>query len=174
MDAENSHFTDASGKKYLDFSAQLMCSNLGHKNRAVIDAIKEQAEKLCFVAPGFATDTRAKLAKLLLEVLPKGLDKFFFATSGTEANECAIKMARAYTGKYKIIARYASYHGSTAGSIAATGDLRRWFAEPTGKIDGVYKERLLKGLDEVGLLLQHLPEIEAFEKRHHGEHGWLA
>lgn len=137
VDAEGCHFTDASGRKILDFNSQLMCSNLGHKNRAVIESIKEQAEKLCFVAPGFATDVRAKLAKLLLEVLPKGLDKFFFATSGTEANECAIKMARAYTGKYKIIARYSSYHGSTAGSIAATGDLRRWYAEPTGKIDGV-------------------------------------
>jgi len=137
VDAEGSHFTDGSGKKYLDFSAQLMCSNLGHKNPAVIESIAKQAKELAFVAPGFATDIRAKLAKLLLEVLPKGLDKFFFATSGTEANECAIKMARAYTGKYKIIARYASYHGSTAGSVAATGDLRRWYAEPTGKIDGV-------------------------------------
>ena len=137
VDAEGSHFTDASGKKYLDFSSQLMCSSLGHKNKAVIESIEKQARELAFVAPGFATDVRAKLAKLLLEVLPKGLDKFFFATSGTEANECAIKIARAFTGKYKIIARYASYHGSTAGSVAATGDLRRWFVEPTGKIDGV-------------------------------------
>jgi taurine---2-oxoglutarate transaminase len=137
VDAEGCYFTDASGKRYLDFNSQLMCSNLGHKNQAVIASIEKQAKDLAFVAPGFATEVRARLAKLLLEVLPKGLDKFFFSTSGTEANECAIKMARAYTGKYKIIARYASYHGSTAGSIAATGDLRRWYAEPTGKIDGV-------------------------------------
>lgn len=114
-----------------------MCSNLGHKNKAVIDAICEQAKKLPYIAPGFACDVRAELSKLLLQVLPKGLEKFFFTTSGTEANEAAIKIARLFTGKYKIISRYRSYHGSTAGSIAATGDLRRWSAEPAGKIDGV-------------------------------------
>jgi taurine--2-oxoglutarate transaminase len=137
VDAEGCYFTDSGGKKYLDFVSQLMCSSLGHKNEAVIKAIEEQARKLAFIAPGFATEARAELTKLLLEVLPKGLNKFFFATSGTEANECAIRIARAYTGKYKIIARYSSYHGSTAGSVAATGDFRRWHAEPTGKIDGV-------------------------------------
>lgn len=137
VDADGCYFTDASGKKYLDFSAQLMCVNLGHKNKAVINAIKNQAEKLSYIAPGYTTDVRAELSKLLLEVLPKGLGKFYFSTSGTEANEAAIKIARMYTGKYKIISRYNSYHGSTAGSIAATGDPRRWAAEPSGKIDGV-------------------------------------
>ncbi len=137
VDAEGCYFTDASGKKYLDFSAQLMCSNLGHKNKAVIKAIADQAEKLSFIAPGFTTDVRAELSKLLLEVLPKGLEKFYFSTSGTEANEAAIKIARMYTGKHKIISRYNSYHGSTAASIAATGDPRRWAVEPSGKIDGV-------------------------------------
>jgi taurine---2-oxoglutarate transaminase len=137
VDAEGCYFTDASGKKYLDFSAQLMCSNLGHKNKAVIKAIADQAEKLSFIAPGFTTDVRAELSKLLLEFLPKGLEKFYFSTSGTEANEAAIKIARMYTGKHKIISRYNSYHGSTAASIAATGDPRRWAVEPSGKIDGV-------------------------------------
>ena len=137
VDADGSWFTDASGKRYLDLSSQLMCSSLGHKNKAVIDSIARQAESLAFVAPGFATTARAELSKLLLEVLPRGLTKFFFATSGTEANEAAIKIARLYTGKHKIIARYTSYHGSTAASIACTGDLRRWSAEPTGKVDGV-------------------------------------
>ncbi len=137
VDAEGSHFTDSTGKKYLDFCSQLMCSSLGHKNEAVIKAIEEQARKLAFVAPGFATEARAALTEKLLEVMPKGLDKFFFATSGTEANECAIRIARAYTGKYKIISRYSSYHGSTAGAIACTGDFRRWHSEPVGKIDGV-------------------------------------
>jgi taurine--2-oxoglutarate transaminase len=137
VDADGCYFTDASGKKYLDFSAQLMCSNLGHKNNAVIKSISEQAEKLSFIAPGFATDVRAELSKLLLEVLPEGLNKFYYSTSGTEANEAAIKIARMYTGKYKIISRYNSYHGSTAASIAATGDPRRWAIEPAGKIDGV-------------------------------------
>ncbi len=137
VDAEGCYFYDSSGKKYLDFSAQLMCMSLGHKNKAVIESIKKQAEQLAYAAPGFATDVRAELSKLLLEVLPEGLEKFYFSTSGTEANEAAIKIARMYTGKYKIISRYNSYHGSTAASIAATGDQRRWFIEPSGKIDGV-------------------------------------
>ena len=127
--AEGSCFFDASGKRYIDLSAQLMCSNLGHQNQAVVDSIVKQAKDLCFVAPGFATSVRAELAQKLLEVVPKGIEKFFFATSGTEANECAVKMARMVTGKHKIIARYNSYHGSTAASVALTGDYRRWFAE---------------------------------------------
>ncbi|MFS8068585.1 MAG: aspartate aminotransferase family protein [Byssovorax sp.] len=135
--AEGCYFWDAAGKRYFDFSSQLVCSNLGHQNQAIIDAICEQAKKLAFISPAHTCDVRAQLAVKLLEVMPKGLDKFFFATSGTEANEAAFKIARAYTGKHKIIARYTSYHGSTAGSIAATGDLRRWAIEPTGKIPGV-------------------------------------
>lgn len=137
LDAEGCYFTDASGRSYLDFSSQLMCSNLGHKNRAVIEAICNQAKKLPYVAPAFTTQPRAQLSKALLEVMPKGLEKFFFATSGTEANETAFKIARQYTGKYKIISRYASYHGSTAGSISATGDPRRYPIEPAGKMEGV-------------------------------------
>jgi taurine--2-oxoglutarate transaminase len=137
VDAEGCYFTDASGKKYLDFAAQLMCSNLGHKNKAMIQSIADQAEKLSYIAPGFTTDVRAELTKVLLEVLPEGLEKFYFSTSGTEANEAAIKIARMYTGKYKIISRYNSYHGSTAASIAVTGDPRRWLVEPSGKIEGV-------------------------------------
>lgn len=137
VDAEGCYFIDASGRRYLDLSAQLMCVQLGYKNAAVIRAIREQAEKLAFIGPGFATDARAGLSRLLLEVLPAGLEKFFFTTSGTEANEAAIKIARMVTGKTKIISRYHSYHGSTMGSIAATGDPRRWAMEPAGKIPGV-------------------------------------
>lgn len=137
VDAEGCYFTDADGKKYLDFSAQLMCVTLGHKNAAVIKAIQQQAGNLAYVAPGYATDVRVTLSQRLLEVLPHGLDKFFFTTSGTEANEAAFKIARMVTGKTKIISRYRSYHGSTMGSIAATGDPRRWAMEPAGKIPGV-------------------------------------
>jgi len=137
VDAEGCFFIDATGKRYLDFSAQLMCVHLGYKNQAVTKAIEEQARKLPFIGPGFATDVRAELSKQLLTVLPQGLEKFFFATSGTEANEAAFKIARMYTGKTKIIARYHSYHGSTMGSIAATSDPRRWAMEPAGKIPGV-------------------------------------
>lgn len=137
VDAEDCYFTDGDGRKYLDFSAQLMCVTLGHKNQAIVRAIQEQAEKLAYIGPGWATEVRAELSKLLIEVLPKGLEKFFFATSGTEANEAAFKIARMATGKNKIISRYRSYHGSTMGSIAATGDPRRWAMEPAGKIPGV-------------------------------------
>src|SRR5579875_2460695 len=136
-DAEGCWFTDGAGKRYLDLSAQLMCVNLGHGNRRVIESIAEQARELAYAAPGHATRARARLSEKLLEVLPEGLNKFFFATSGTEANEAAFKIARMYTGKTKIIARYRSYHGSTASSIAATGDPRRWPMEPRGKAQGV-------------------------------------
>jgi taurine--2-oxoglutarate transaminase len=136
VDAEGCYFTDASGKRYLDFSSQLMCVNLGHKNPAVIRAIEEQARTLPYIAPGYATEARANLSTLLLDVLPKGLEKFFFTTSGTDANEAAFKIARMYTGKTKIISRYRSYHGSTTASIAATGDPRRWAVEPGGKGQG--------------------------------------
>ncbi len=136
-DAEGCYLIDGAGKRYLDFSSQLMCSNLGHKNQAVIDAIAKQAQQLSYAMPGYATTARAELSQLLAEILPKGLRKFFFTTSGTEANEAAFKIARMYTGKSKIIARYRSYHGSTIGSIAATGDPRRWATEPGGKGPGV-------------------------------------
>lgn len=137
VDAEGCYFVDANGRRYLDFSSQLMCVTLGYKNEAVIKAIEDQARKLPYIAPGYATDVRAELSRLLLQVLPEGLEKFFFTTSGTEANEAALKIARMVTGKTKIISRYRSYHGSTMGSIAATGDPRRWAMEPAGKIPGV-------------------------------------
>jgi len=137
VDTDGCYIIDANGKRYLDFSAQLMCMNLGHKNQAVIDSIAKQAQDLAYILPGYTTNARAELSKLLLEVLPKGLNKFFFTTSGTDANEAAFKIARMYTGKTKIIARYRSYHGSTAGSIAATGDPRRWAMEPRGKGPGI-------------------------------------
>jgi len=137
VDAEGCYFIDAAGRRYLDFSSQLMCVNLGHKNPRVIEAIAEQARELPYIMPGYASTSRAKLSKMLLELLPEGLEKFFFATSGTEANEAAFKIARMYTGKTKIISRYRSYHGSTSGSIAATGDPRRWAMEPGGKGPGV-------------------------------------
>ncbi len=135
-DAEGCWFTDGAGKRYLDFSSQLMCVNLGHKNPRVVESIAGQARELAYMAPGYATAARARLSQKLLEVLPEGLTKFFFATSGTEANEAAFKIARMYTGKTKIISRYRSYHGSTTASIAATGDPRRWAMEPGGKGSG--------------------------------------
>jgi len=136
VDAEGCWFTDGAGKRYLDFSSQLMCVNLGHKNKRVIESIAEQARGLAYAAPAYATAARARLSLKLLEVLPAGINKFFFATGGAEANEAAFKIARMYTGKNKIISRYRSYHGSTTAAIGATGDPRRWAMEPGGKGSG--------------------------------------
>ena len=129
-DAEGIYFYDSTGKAYIDFSSQLMCSNLGHKNKAVIEAIVKQAEKLPYIVPSFANEASMAAVEALRTVMPKGLDKFFFSTSGTEANEAAVKMVRqACAPAYKVISRYKSYHGSTAASISLTGDPRRWYAE---------------------------------------------
>jgi taurine--2-oxoglutarate transaminase len=129
-DAEGVYIIDDSGRQILDFSAQLKCVNAGHKNKRIIKAIQEQAERLCYVSPGFAQEPRTRLAKMLAEVVPGDLNKFFFANGGTEANENVIKMARAFTQKQKIITLYRSYHGATLGASSLTGDIRRTMAEP--------------------------------------------
>jgi len=123
-------FTAADGSEYIDFSSQLMCSNLGHSADKVADAVAEQVRETPYVAPGYTTEARAKLGEKLAEVTPGDLSKTFFSTSGTEAVEAAIKIARFYTGKRKIVSRYRSYHGATYGSISVTGDPRRLPAEP--------------------------------------------
>jgi taurine--2-oxoglutarate transaminase len=124
------HFWDYDGKKYLDFSSQLVNLSLGHQHPKVVEAIVEQARTLCTIAPSVANDKRSELAQLLAEVTPGNLKASFFTNGGAEANENAIKLARWYTGRQKIIARYRSYHGATAGAITLTGDPRRWYAEP--------------------------------------------
>lgn len=128
--AEGIYFWDTDGKRYLDFSSQLMNTNIGHQHPKVVKAIQEQAAKICFVHPGNATDVRGLLGKKLAEVTPGNLKKTFFALGGAEANENAIKIARFYTGRNKILARYRSYHGATHGAIALTGDYRRLAVEP--------------------------------------------
>jgi taurine--2-oxoglutarate transaminase len=117
-------------KKILDFGSQLMCVNAGHKDPRIVNAIKEQAEKISFVSPGFAEEARSKLVKKLAEITPGNLVKTFLSTSGTEANEAAVKVAKFFTSKFKILTRYRSYHGSTGVSIALTGDPRRIPTEP--------------------------------------------
>lgn len=128
--------TDATGHSVVDFSGQLMCSNLGHSAEPVISAMHDQATDGAYLAPGFTTEPRAELGKKLAEITSGDLSKTFFSTSGTEAVEAAIKIARFYTGKNKILSRYRSYHGATYGSISVTGDPRRLPAEPgiTGTI----------------------------------------
>lgn len=127
---EGVYFWDATGKRYFDLNSQLMCVNIGHGNQRVIKAIQDQAAQLAYAGPGMATQVRAELGRALAAVSPAGLDKFFFVLGGAEANENAIKMARAVTGRHKIIARYRSYHGATSGAITLTGDQRRWANEP--------------------------------------------
>jgi len=138
-DAEGVHFFDSEGKHYLDFSSQMMCSNLGHKNPVIVEAIQKQAEKLTYIAPGMTSQATFDAIEALRTVVPARLDKFFFSTSGTEANEAALKIVRQYKApKYKILSRYRSYHGATPGSITFTGDPRRILAETArSTIDGV-------------------------------------
>ncbi|TML03514.1 MAG: aminotransferase class III-fold pyridoxal phosphate-dependent enzyme, partial [Actinobacteria bacterium] len=128
--AEGRHFWDFEGKRYLDFASQLVNVSIGHQHPKVVAAIKEQAEKLCTIGPPMATEPRSTLARMLAEVTPGDLRMSFFTNGGAEANENAIKLARWYTGRHKVVARYRSYHGATGGAITLTGDPRRWAAEP--------------------------------------------
>ena len=128
--AEGIHFWDPDGKRYIDFNSQLMSINIGHGDARVADAIAEQAHKLAFAAPQFATEVRGRLGQLLAEITPGDLNRFFFTLGGAEANENALRMARMYTGRQKVMAYHRSYHGATAGAISVTGDPRRWANEP--------------------------------------------
>jgi taurine--2-oxoglutarate transaminase len=148
--AEGVFFWDEDGNKYYDMSAQLVNANLGHGNRALIDAIKDQAEKLPFIGPGYAIDVRSEAAKLLVEMAGPVFEggKVFFTNAGAEANENAIKYCRNVTGKWKILSMYNSYHGATHAASALTGEGRRFIAAP-GMIgfyhfDGPYPYRAPK------------------------------
>jgi taurine---2-oxoglutarate transaminase len=128
--ASGSHFTDYSGRRYLDFSSQLVNVNIGYQHPKLVAAIQEQAGKLCTISPAFANDARSEAARLIAEIAPGNLNTVFFTNGGADANENAIRMARLHTGRHKILAAYRSYHGATAGAIALTGDPRRWASEP--------------------------------------------
>jgi taurine--2-oxoglutarate transaminase len=128
--AEGRYFYTYDGQRYLDFASQLVNVNIGHSHPKVVAAIQEQAARLATIGPPMATEPRSELARLLAEVTPGNLKMSFFTNGGAEANENAIKLARWYTGRQKVIARYRSYHGATAGAITLTGDPRRWHAEP--------------------------------------------
>lgn len=118
-------------RRYLDFSSQLVFTNLGHQHPRIVAAIKDQADRLCTLAPGLASDVRGEAARLIVDVAPANLGHVLFTTGGTEAIEHAVRMARLYTGRPKVLAAYRSYHGSTTTSIHLTGDPRRW-ASDTG------------------------------------------
>ncbi|HWS24803.1 MAG TPA: aminotransferase class III-fold pyridoxal phosphate-dependent enzyme [Anaerolineales bacterium] len=130
--AKGVYFWDIKGKKYLDFNSMTMCVNIGHGNERVIQAIKDQLDAIPYVAPGLTTEIRARASKMISELTPnQALTKILFTLGGADANENAIKIARKYTGRHKILTRYRSYHGATAGAMALTGDPRRVGWEPT-------------------------------------------
>ncbi|WP_224400236.1 aspartate aminotransferase family protein [Corynebacterium poyangense] len=124
--ADGAIFSDYQGKEYIDFSSQLVYTNLGHQHPRLVAAVQQQAEKLATIAPAFANDARSELAYLLSEIAPDGLDYVFFTNGGADANEYAIRMAREYTGRTKVLSMYRSYHGATGSMIHITGDPRRW------------------------------------------------
>ena len=128
--AKGCWFWTPEGKRYLDFNSQLMCVNIGHGDERVIRAIAQQAESLAYANPFMATEARARLGRKLAEICPGDIEVFFFTNGGAEANENAIKIARQFTGRHKVLAFYRSYHGGTAGSMMLTGDPRRWTSEP--------------------------------------------
>ena len=128
--AQGSYFTDYSGKRYLDFSSQLVNVNIGYQHPKLVAAIQEQAARLTTISPAFANDARSEAARLIAEIAPGDLNMVFFTNGGAEATENALRMARLHTGRHKVMAAYRSYHGATAGAIAMTGDPRRWASEP--------------------------------------------
>ena len=128
--AKGCWFWTPDNRRFLDFNSQLMCVNIGHGDERVIRAIQRQAETLAYVNPFMATEVRARLGQKLAAIAPGDIDTFFFTNGGAEANENAVRIARVVTGRHKVLARYRSYHGGTAGAIALTGDARRWAAEP--------------------------------------------
>jgi taurine--2-oxoglutarate transaminase len=169
---EGAWFFDETGKKYLDFSSQLINLNLGHQHPKMIAAIQEQAAKLATIAPGMANDARSTAARMIAERTPGDLNKIFFTNGGAEATENAMRMARLHTGRHKVLSMYRSYHGATGGSIALTGDPRRWPSEPNVppgiiKFFGPYPYRSSFWSDSVEQeserALEHLREVIMFE-----------
>jgi taurine--2-oxoglutarate transaminase len=128
--AEGSYFTDYEGKRYLDFSSQLVNVNIGYQHPTLVEAIVEQARRMTTIQPAFANDARSEAAHLIAERAPGHLNQVFFTNGGAEAVENALRMARLHTGRHKLLAAYRSYHGATAGAISLTGDPRRWPSEP--------------------------------------------
>ena len=128
--AQGIYFWDADGKRFIDWSSQLINVNVGHGHPHVIKALQEQAAKICYAYPGIATEPRARLGEMLQKIAPAGLAKSFFTTGGADAIENAMKIARLYTGRQKIVTRYRSYHGATFGAMTAGGDPRRLANEP--------------------------------------------
>jgi len=154
-------FWDLDGRRYLDFASQVVNLNLGHQHPRLVAAVERQARTLCGLAPSLLSEPRAELARLLAEVTPGDLSMTLFTTGGADANENAVKLARWVTGRQKVVARYRSYHGATAGAAALTGDPRRWPAEPA--VPGVV--HVLDPCDACGGA-SHLEQVLEYEGPH--------
>jgi taurine--2-oxoglutarate transaminase len=163
--AKGVYFWTPEGKRFLDFNSQLMCVNIGHADPRVVKAIQQQAETLPYISPFMATEPRARLGAKLAGLTPGDIDVFFFTNGGAEANENAIKIARAVTGRPKILARYRSYHGATGGVIGVTGDPRRWSQPPTPGVVHVLDpyHGLQQGWDSTEQALRYLDEVVQLE-----------
>lgn len=167
------YLEDFEGKQYLDFSSQLVNTNIGHQHPKVVDAIKKQAELLTTIAPAHANQARGLAAKKILEIAPKGFKKVFFTNAGADAVENAIRMARIYTGRRKVLSAYRSYHGNTGAAINATGDARRFnneFAQDHIHFFGPYLYRsefwAINETQECERALHHLRRIIECENPH--------
>jgi taurine--2-oxoglutarate transaminase len=166
--AQGVYFWTPEGKRYIDFNSQLMCVNIGHGDPRVVKAIQDQAATLAYANPFMATEPRARLGAKLATLTPGDIEVFFFTNGGAEANENAIKIARAVTGRQKILARYRSYHGGTAAAIAATGDPRRWSQPPMPGVVHVLDpyHGIERGWDDAAAALASLEEVIVLEGAH--------
>src|SRR6187401_88607 len=167
--AKGIYFWTPEGKRYIDFNSQLMCVNIGHGDERVIKAIQDQAATLAYANPFMATEPRAKLGEKLAAICPGDIDVFFFTNGGADAVENAVKLARLYTGRHKIMARYRSYHGATAAGMTLTGDPRRWANEPG--IPGVVRvldpyHGIQRGSDDAATSLAMIEEVIQLEGSH--------
>ena len=169
--AEGSYFWDYEGNRYLDFSSQLVNTNIGHQHPKVVAAIAEQAQRLATVAPQHANDARSEAARLISELAPPAHQKVFFTNGGADAIENAVRMARLHTGRHKVLSAYRSYHGNTSTAVTLTGDPRRWPNE--SGIAGIvhffgpypYRSPFWSANDEqeAERALEHLEQVILFE-----------
>lgn len=174
VDARGCWFWDDEGNRYLDLASQLVNVNAGHQHPRIVEAVVEQARRLCTAAPTFGNDARTRLAGLIVDRAPGDAEKVFFTNGGAEANEHALRMARLATGRHKVLAAYRSYHGATAGAISLTGDPRRWRSEPGAPgvvhFSGPYAYRssfhARDEAEEGERALAHLREVLGYEGPH--------
>ena len=169
--AEGAYVWDGEGNRLLDFTSQLVYTNLGHQHPRIVAAIREQAETLCTVAPQHANGTRSEAARLIAKHTPGDLDRVFFTNGGADANEHAIRMARLHTGRHKVLSTYRSYHGGTHLAVNVTGDPRRWASDDgsngTVHFFGPFLYRSVfhatTEVEECQRALEHLEQVVALE-----------